>query len=48
MFYQKSKTVIMELFKDKSEEKNIVIDELSKMKDAAVTIIEEYKSKIIT
>ena len=36
------------LFKDKSEEKNIVIDELSKMKDAAVTIIEEYKSKIIT
>ena len=36
------------LFKDKSEEKNIVIDELSKMKDAAVTIIDEYKSKIIT
>ena len=35
------------LFKDKSEETNIVMNELSKIKDSAVTLIEEYKSKII-
>jgi hypothetical protein len=35
------------LFKDKSEEKNLVIDELTKIKDSTFTIIGEYRSKIM-
>ena len=35
------------LFKEKSEEKNIVLEELTKIKDSTITIIEENKSKII-
>ena len=34
------------LFKDKSEEKNIILNEFNKIKDSAITIIDSYKTKI--
>jgi hypothetical protein len=34
------------LFKEKSEEKNIILDEFSKIKDSTLTIIQSYKIKI--
>lgn len=34
------------LFKEKTEEKNIILDELSKIKDSAITIMDSYKTKI--
>jgi hypothetical protein len=34
------------LFKEKSEEKNIILDEFSKIKDSTLTIIQSYKTKI--